>query len=117
MEMPNAAQAFVPPAKITHYLLSLEHPDGRSKAEFFERFGFAQAQWEVLAEALRRHGMTQEVVSSITTRYGVNYAVEGPLEAPDGRCPKVRTIWVVDKDDPAASPRLVTAYPQKETAE
>ncbi len=61
MLLPNADQAVVEKAKITEYLLSLDHPDGRSKAEFFARFGFRRQHWEVLAEALRAHGAAYPV--------------------------------------------------------
>ncbi len=117
MRLPNGERAFVPQTKITDYLLLPEHPDGGSKAEFFRRFGFLTAQWEVLAEALRRHAMTQEVISARTTPHGVSYAVEGPLETPDARNPRVRAVWIVDAWDPAGAPRLITAYPQQETRE
>jgi hypothetical protein len=40
VKLPNADQARVEREKITEYLLSTSHPDGRSKAEFFSRFGF-----------------------------------------------------------------------------
>ena len=33
----------------------------------------------------------------------------GDLEAPDGRRPLVRTVWILAKG--SAEPRLVTAYP------
>jgi tripartite-type tricarboxylate transporter receptor subunit TctC len=40
-------------SKITGYLLSLSHPDDRTKAAFFMRFGFSAERWEELAEAPR----------------------------------------------------------------
>ena len=35
--------------------------------------------------------------------------VEGELKAPDGRQPRVRTVWQLDHGQVA--PRLITAYP------
>ena len=55
MLLPNVDQALVPEKKITEYLLSFTHEDGRHKAEFFTGFGFALDAWEVLADALRTH--------------------------------------------------------------
>jgi hypothetical protein len=40
MMLPKGDGAYVDRTKIIDYLLSLSHPDGRSKAEFFRRFGF-----------------------------------------------------------------------------
>ena len=40
VKLPNAEQAIVESRKITHYLLSETHPDGKSKENFFSRFGF-----------------------------------------------------------------------------
>ncbi len=39
MNLPDAGQATVDRGKITKYLLSEEHPAGRSKAFFFRHFG------------------------------------------------------------------------------
>lgn len=36
------------------------------------------------------------------------YAADGPLPAPDGRAPMVRTVWIVEA---GSAPRLVTAHP------
>jgi hypothetical protein len=109
MRLPNADQAIVPERKITAYLLSFTHRDGRGKATFFGRFGFAADAWEVLASALRRHAQEHEVTEIEGTPFGVSYAVEGPLATPDGRAPVVRVIWFISTDE--VVPRLVTAYP------
>ena len=66
-------------------------------------------QWERLAEALREHGRTHEVVREVKTGFGPRYVVEGELVTPGGRRPRIRTIWQFDKG--AVAPRLITAYP------
>jgi hypothetical protein len=43
------------------------------------------------------------------TGYGPRYEVEGKLDSPDGRSPRVRSVWQMDRGDVA--PRLITAYP------
>lgn len=40
---------------------------------------------------------------------GTTYLVEGPLETPSGRRPRLRTIWLVETSKFA--PRFITAYP------
>jgi hypothetical protein len=107
--LPNADRARVDRSKITDYLLSVSHPDGRSKAEFFLKLGFNAEQWNVLADALRAVGAANPITATVQSRYGVRYTVDGPLRTPVGREPKVRTVWIATRDDEA--PRLVTAYP------
>lgn len=91
------------------YLLSPSHPDGASKAAFFVSFGFRSGDWEVFADALRRHGQTHLVVATVDSTYGSRYSIDGILETPDGRNPFVRTIWILAAG--SVEPRLITAYP------
>jgi hypothetical protein len=44
MKLPNHEHALVPQEKITGYLLSLTHRDGRHKAAFFVSFGSLTSQ-------------------------------------------------------------------------
>lgn len=111
MKLPHYEQAVVPERKITAYLLSLTHRDGRSKADFFMRFGFTPDNWRILAEALLRHAADHAVVATEPTAFGTNYVVEGPLLAPDGRSPHVRVVWFIATDE--RIPTLATAYPLK----
>jgi len=107
--LPNAANAQIDEAKITGYLLSPDHPDGRDKAAFFARFGFSRANWATLADALRRHAVAHPVAKTVQSNYGTRYVIEGELDAPDGRRPLVRTARIVEAGQD--KPRLVTAYP------
>ena len=109
MNLPNAGQARVDREKITEYLLSEDHADGRSKAAFFQRFGFHPDLWAVLAEALQRHGQANPVIAVVESPYGTRYIVDGEMETPDRRNARVRTVWIVEQG--TAAPRLVTAYP------
>jgi hypothetical protein len=45
----------------------------------------------------------------VETAYGLRYTVDGPMRAPDGRAPRVRTVWIVEPGDISA--RLITAHP------
>ena len=109
MKLPNLEHAVVPEAKVTEYLLSLGHPVGGPKAAFFARFGFSVEAWDVLAAALLRHVADHDVAATRPTAFGTRYVVEGPLETPDGRDPRIRSVWFVRRG--ASAPRLVTAYP------
>lgn len=109
MKLPNAHLAVVEREKIVGYLLNSAHPFGASKAKFFSGFGFRVEAWEMLSEALREHGQRHEVTKAKETGFGPRYELEGELETPDGRRPRVRTVWQVDEGQIA--PRLITAYP------
>lgn len=97
--------------KLTEYLLSPTHPDGRMKCAFFASFGFDLDRHEELAAALRRHAHEQPIVKRERTPYGVKCVVQGLLETPDGRNPKIVAVWLQERKRQA---RLVTAYPAKE---
>jgi hypothetical protein len=107
--LPNAENAIVADRKITHYLLSSDHPKGRAKAAFFSRFGFTLDDPVVLAKALLEHASANSVVAVHTSHSGVKYEISGPLAAPDGRLPIVKSVWIVDAGNPI--PRFVTAVP------
>ena len=111
MRLPNIDQATVLETKITEYLLSETHPDGREKAAFFTRYGFSVAEWEAMVRALLQHAADHEVVRATTTPHGTKYIIEGELSTPDGRNPEVRTVWIIEEGDTAA--HLITAYPVK----
>ncbi len=110
--LPSAEKAEVPRRKVVAYLLNPEHPDGWGKAAFFTRFGFSKQAWNTLAAALRKHVLENDVASVVKTTLGVRYVIEGPIEAPNGRTPNVRSVWFQEGNLP---PRLVTAYPLPET--
>lgn len=109
MKLPNAHLAIVEREKITEYLLSAVHRYGASKARFFVEFGFRVDDWAALARALCEHGQQNDVSSETETGFGPRYDVDGPLKTPEGRTPRVRTVWQVDQGQVA--PRLITAYP------
>ncbi len=112
MKLPNAHVAIVEQAKIVGYLLNPGHRYGASKARFFTNFGFRLDDWETLARALREHAQQHDVSTERETGFGPRYEVDGPLSAPDGRAPRVRTVWQLDRG--AVAPRLITAYPLQE---
>jgi len=107
MKQPNFAEAIVPPKKVTEYLLSITHRDGRGKAKFFIRFGFSPDHGERLAVALQRHALENAVVKHEISPFGVRYVVEGRLLTPTGEQPWLRSIWFLEEGEQI--PRFVTA--------
>lgn len=111
MRLPNASQAIVEPQKVLDYLLNANHPIGGPKARFFMQFGFTREDSVTLLEALRRHGVSNEVAMMNNTPFGPRFEVVGPLECPSGDSPNVCTVWQFDRGQIA--PRLITAYPDE----
>lgn len=109
MKLPNYEQAIVPQEKITEYLLSLTHPDGKSKAKFFLKFGFNVDSWEIMATALINHAADYELTKIESSPFGTRYVVEGRVITPDGRNPEVRSVWFISTGDDI--PRLISTYP------
>ncbi|MGH8533238.1 MAG: DUF6883 domain-containing protein [Gammaproteobacteria bacterium] len=56
--------------KITGYLLSPIHRDGRHKAAFFLGLGFAAEAWQALAAALLKHAADHEVAKVESMPFG-----------------------------------------------
>ena len=112
MKLPNAENAVVEQEKITEYLLNYAHRYGASKARFFGAFVCRADQWWTFAEALREQVRNHDVTKVRETGFGPRYEVEGTLLTPDGRRPRVRTVWQLDRG--AVAPRLITAYPTEE---
>lgn len=109
MNLPGVDRAQVDRDKITDYLLAIDHPEGSSKAEFFARFGFTIADWQVLAEALIAHARRNPISEMSESPYGTKYQLDGSIACPDGRTPSIRVVWIIDTG--TEIPRLVTAYP------
>ena len=109
MKLPNAHLAIVEREKVADYLLNPGHRFGASKARFFAAFGFRLDDWETLVRALLEHGQQHEVSTESDKGFGPRYDVDGRLNTPDSRTPRVRTVWQLDHGQVA--PRLITAYP------
>jgi hypothetical protein len=109
MRLPGGERAVVDAAKVRDYLLSLEHPVGRTKARFFAALGFTRAEWPALRRALLELAASGEATPTESTRFGQKYVVRGTLRGPAGRAAGVLSAWIVLAGEDF--PRLVTAYP------
>jgi len=109
LKLPNYENAVISETKITGYLLSTKHRDGRSKAEFFTRLGFSSGAWEELVKALLHHAAENEVAKIEDSPFGTRYIIEGVLSTPDRRGAVVRSVWFIETGEQI--PRFVTAYP------
>jgi hypothetical protein len=112
MKLPHADLVIVEEAKIVDYLLNPAHPDNGGKAAFFLALGFSREDWQALAAAFRAMAENVSVATSMASPHGQKYIVEGNIETPSGKTPRVRTVWIVDRG--LDTPRLVTAYPRED---
>ena len=108
MKLPNAAEAFVPPEKLTDYLLALNHPVGGPKARFFRAHGFDETNTPELASGLLAIARVAEV-QVIVSPHGTKYVADGELPTPRGPIVQIRTVWIVEPAQPR--PRFISAYP------
>lgn len=109
--LPNADAAYVPPGKLSGYLLSLSHPLGHPNARFFRELGFDEENASTLEAELVRLASESEVVGRIPGDYGTKYILEGRIRTPGGGLVSLTTVWLIERGK--SRPRLVTAYPRK----
>ena len=112
MPIPNANQATAATEKVRDYLLNPEHPDGGSKAAWFQSLGYARDRWQELASDLLALAATSEQFAIVRTPFGVKYVVKGKIGRKSHHSAGVLAVWIVEADRP---PRLVTAYPDEES--
>lgn len=86
MKLPSAHLAVVDREKITDYLLNAAHPDNGGKAAFFQGIGFASADWETFAVALRARAAKGDVSKSVESNTGASTLwTAGSRRRVDGR--------------------------------
>jgi hypothetical protein len=107
--LPNAHLAVVEGQKVRDYILNPAHPDNGGKAQFFMAMGFTADAWEQLADALREMAGTVHITSRSDSVHGEKFVLEGDLNTPSGKTPRVRSVWIIDRGSQAL--RLVTVYP------
>jgi hypothetical protein len=109
MKLPNAERAVVADSKLTGYLLSSTHAEGKGKAPLFFSRGFSITRLDEIRQAFLQLALTNPVTRHYKTIHGMKYVIEGMLSTPNGRPLFLRTIWMIDKG--GTIPRLVSAYP------
>lgn len=98
----------MPDARLTGYLLSESHPQGRPKAALFRALGFRNDDPEPLRRVLPDSAVTSEMTETLFA-FGTKYVGMGEFVPPTGARVSLRTVWVIPPTGPP--PLLVTAYP------
>lgn len=109
MKLPNRERAVIAEEKLTQYLLNAGHRRGAAKARLLHQFGYNQAGWQTLADAIREYHLEAEVSETRETPYGTRYEISAPILTPSGRHLRLRTIWQIDRG--SVLPRLITLFP------
>lgn len=109
MRLPGANKARVDPSKVRDYLLSRQHPFGRSKAAIFEWIGYRQSDWRRLQRDLVEAATANTARLQKETEHGSVYEIHVMLKGPGGRVASITTIWIVRTGEDF--PRFVTAFP------
>ena len=102
--LPNAAQAWVPLAKMTGYLLAPEQKHGQD----FIDMGYHRGSLETLERDLIYVAQTYPVDDVRPLPGGLRYGMQGNVLVPSGQIRTIRTGWIIPYDDPR--PRLTTAF-------
>lgn len=109
MKLPFRKNAYIPKEKLTRYILSETHADGKLKARLFRKVGFNETNVSLLEKSLLNIAYTQEIKNIVESIHGTKYVIEGPIETPSGKILKLRTIWILETNENI--PRFVTTYP------
>jgi len=88
----HAQDAIIAPAKLRDYLLSEEHPDGRSKARYPARLGYSREEWGRLERDLREQVLPLEARLVGESPWGSKYEILGGLRGRSGRAAWIRSI-------------------------
>ena len=107
--LPNAHLALVEQTKIRGYLLNPSTSLRRQQSTVLCGIRLHHGYLGDIGRCPEGARRPNEVVRMKETGFGPRYEIEGALETPDGRRPRVRTVWQVDQGQIA--PRLITAYP------
>jgi hypothetical protein len=109
MKVPYSEQAYIEREKLTQYLLNFDHPDGASKAAFYEAMGFNLSNVDELETELLRLIDDNEMNSISENQHGTKYVVIGTCYGTEERTRLLKTVWLIEKTK--KYPRLITAYP------
>jgi uncharacterized protein DUF6883 len=91
--MLSASDAVIAPEKLRDCILAPTHPDGRAKAAYLARLGYAQSDWRRLEEDLRQQILSRDAGHAKRSAYGQKHEILGPLTGPNGTAAWMRSIW------------------------
>lgn len=109
MNIPNSDRAVIEPAKLTEYLLNIEHKHGGAKAKLLLQCGYSLDNWQQLEIDIRKFHLAVDVNLIKETPYGIRYEIRANILTPSNRLLLVKTVWQIDRG--TDFPRLITLVP------
>lgn len=109
MKLDSNQNIIIPKEKLCDYLLSENHPIGKSKSIFFKNHGFTRNNYKLLEKCLLNIFRNNEIYKTIESEYGDKFIIDGLLETQLKSNIKLRTIWIIEKNN--SDIRFITAYP------
>lgn len=98
--------------KFVEYLLNTNHPEGSSKAKFFnDTLGYNQDNSKKLFDSIVKSIKGVNPTKTITTPYGVKHNFKVEIEGAKGIKTKANVVVVVQKDKRRITYKIVTVYP------
>jgi hypothetical protein len=110
MKLPNAEHALIAEEKLAGYLLDLGHRRGGGKAKLLHSLGYEARNWQKLAEDIRQQHLSEDVIETRESAWGIRYDIVAPLIGPSGSTVMFRSVWQFDLG--SNHPRLITMYPE-----
>jgi hypothetical protein len=118
IHLPFAERAQIPEHKLTLYVLNPEHPDGWSKAKFFdEHLGITRDSWEHLRDEILRK-LPDAWITALgakswreagALRFGIECEVPLVVDGLNGQSRQIVTGWMLGS---ALAPTFSTARPR-----
>lgn len=106
-ELPGAAKAVIPPAKLAGYALNPDHPVGGHKARVLaSALGYTAGNADALGSQLLSGLKGRKATAALHDTHGQRWEVDIPVTGPAGSG-TVRTGWIVRPGD--ETPQLVSA--------
>ena len=84
-------------SKITDYLLNENHPEGKSKAFWFQSHGFSREKWELYSDSIRILLEEREGEVIVKSNFGRRMVIRGMILTPRGQRARIITVWQLDR--------------------
>ena len=108
MLLPNASKAIIKKEKITDYVLSFDHFEGKNKARvFLSVLGLKKENANFLINEIKDAILVNDALKQSQSVYGTKYTVDFDLRF-EKRIARVRTAWLIENDNQL--PRLITCF-------
>ena len=93
------------------YLLDANQESKKGKDKFFKSLGFFMDNPNQFVDAMLNHPKTAHLTGEKNTDWGRKFVFVCEIETPSGKNICIKSVWQIDEGK--KTPRLITAYPEK----